>query len=229
MMLTSKGVCIWFTGRSGAGKSTITGALLPLLAESDRTVSVLDVVPLLKKRWCERTSEGKLLRKAFVASEIVKHGGVAICVTVSARGETRMAAREIIGPESFVEVLVEVPAEVALARKSRRKRKPSLFKRTRHALRRTAGQLPFRSQGGYDDSTAPDLVIDTMQQSAEEGARAIYRLLIDRGYVAPAAGEHGRSSAGSNQAGAVAVGPAADHSSLEEAIAGNGRSGQAND
>lgn len=183
-MTHSQGVCIWFTGRSGAGKSTITKALLPLLAENQRTVSVLDVVPLLKKRWCERTSEGKLLRKALVASEIVKHGGVAICVTVSARSETRQAARDIIGPERFLEILVEVPPEVALARKARRKRKPSLLKRTRHALRRQASRLPFRSQKGYDDSTSPDLVIDTMAVSAEEGAQAIYRLLQERGFLA---------------------------------------------
>ena len=218
--MTSKGICIWFTGRSGAGKSTITKALLPMLAESDRTVSVLDVVPLLKKRWCERTSEGKLLRKAFVASEIVKHGGVAICVTVSARGETRQAARDIIGPESFVEVLVEVPPEVALARKSRRKRKPSLLKRARHVLRRHAGRLPLRSQKGYDDSTSPDLVIDTMQQSAEEGAQAIYRLLIDRGYLEPAANGRGRP---------LPVGQAAAQPSRKRSVSGNGRQGKAND
>jgi len=227
--MTSKGICIWFTGRSGAGKSTITKAFLPMLAESDRTVSVLDVVPLLKKRWCERTSEGKLLRKAFVASEIVKHGGVAICVTVSARGETRQAARDIIGPESFVEVLVEVPPEVALARKSRRKRKPSLLKRARHVLRRHAGRLPLRSQKGYDDSTSPDLVIDTMQQSAEEGAQAIYRLLIDRGYIELAANGRGQSLADSSCGRPLPVGQAAAQPSRKRSVSGNGRQGKAND
>jgi sulfate adenylyltransferase len=182
-MTNSQGVCIWFTGRSGGGKSTITRALLPMLAESQRTVSVLDVVPLLKKRWCERTSEGKLLRKAFVAGEIVKHGGVAICVTVSARAEIRQAARDIIGADRFLEVLVEVSPEVALARKARRKRKPSLLKRSRHWLRRQVAKLPFRSATGYDDATSPDLVIDTTTQSAMEGAQAIYRLLQERGFL----------------------------------------------
>jgi sulfate adenylyltransferase len=182
-MTYSKGVCIWFTGRSGAGKSTITKALLPLLYENGRTVSVLDVVPYLKKQRCERTSEGKLLRKAFVASEIVKHGGVVICVTVSARSETREAAREIVGAEYFVEVLVDVPAEIARARKAKRTRKPSRVKRARHALRRYSGRLPFRQDRGYDTSVSPDLAIDTMRQSAEEGAKAIYQLLLDRGYL----------------------------------------------
>ena len=190
-MTDSKGVCIWFTGRSGAGKSTITKALLPFLDESGRTVSVLDMVPLLKKQRCERTSEGKLLRKAFVASEIVKHGGVVICVTVSARHQTREAAREIIGAENFVEVFVDVPPEVARARKAKRTRKPSRIKRGRHALRRYSRNLPFRQDRGYDISVLPDLTINTMQQTAEEGAQAIYQLLLDRAYLVPANGRQG--------------------------------------
>ncbi len=193
-MTYSKGVCIWFTGRSGAGKSTITKALLPLLYENGRTVSVLDVVPYLKKQRCERTSEGKLLRKAFVASEIVKHGGVVICVTVSARSETREAAREIVGAENFVEVLVDVPAEIARARKAKRTRKPSRAKRARHAFRRYSGKIPFRQDRGYDSSVSPDLTIDTMHHSAEEGAKAIYQLLHDRGYLVSVNGRQGTSS-----------------------------------
>lgn len=190
-MTNSKGACIWFTGLSGAGKSTITEALLPLLDECGRTVSVLDVVPLLKKSWCERTSEGKLLRKAFVASEIVKHGGIAICVTVSARQETRVAARELISPESFIEVLVDVPPEVAKARKAKRKRKPSRLKRAKHALRGYAAKLPFRQKRAYEESISPDLRIDTMRQTPEEGAQAIFQILLDKGFVVPKESKNG--------------------------------------
>ena len=182
--MNSKGACLWFTGRSGAGKSTITNALLPLLEMNGRVVSVLDVIPLFKKRWCEKTSEGKILRKAFVASEIVRHGGVAICVTVSARRQTREAAREIIGPENFIELFVDVPPEVALARKAKRKRKPSRVKRARHAFRRLLSQLPFRNSPGYEVPLSPDLTIDAVRQPPEEGAEAIFQLLVDRGFLA---------------------------------------------
>ena len=106
----------------------------PSFCECGRTISILDVLPLLKKRWCERTSEGKLLRKAFVAREVALHGGVAICVTVS--------ARSLVGPEKFVEVFVDVPPDVAAARRARRKRKPSRAKRAKQALRRTMSRLP---------------------------------------------------------------------------------------
>ncbi|UCG25570.1 MAG: adenylyl-sulfate kinase [Chloroflexota bacterium] len=190
-MTDSRGVCIWFTGRSGAGKSTITHALLPLLDEAGLTVSVLDVVPLLKKRWCERTSEGKLLRKALVASEIVKHGGVVICVTVSARSEVREAARQLIGPDSFLEIYVDVPADVALARKAKRKHKPSRIKRTRHALRRQAARLRHRGHRAFDAPLAPALVIDAVNQPPEESARKLFQLLLDRGFVAPIDGQNG--------------------------------------
>ena len=226
-MTDSKGVCIWFTGRSGAGKSTITGALLPFLDESGRTVSVLDVVPLLKKQRCERTSEGKLLRKAFVASEIVKHGGVAICVTVSARQETRQAAREIIGAENFVEVLVDVPPDVARERKAKRTRKPSQIKRVRHALRRYSRKLPFRQDRGYDTSVLPDLVIDTMHQTAGEGAEAIYQLLLDRSYLVPANGQQSMSGSNDNVVAQSIAGEMTDGSTTStvrsELVLGSGQ------
>jgi energy-coupling factor transporter ATP-binding protein EcfA2 len=52
----SPGFCIWFTGRSGGGKSTLTKALVPSLQARGYTVSVLDVIPLFKKNWSERSS-----------------------------------------------------------------------------------------------------------------------------------------------------------------------------
>jgi sulfate adenylyltransferase len=183
--MNSKGICIWFTGRSGAGKSSITNALLPLLDESGRVVSVLDVVPVLKKRWCEKTSEGKLLRKAFVANEIVRHGGVVICVTVSARRRTREAARKLIGPDKFIEVFVDVPLEVANARRARRKHKTPFVKRARRWLRRVLGSLPFRKRRSYQLPSSPDVTIDTSLQSPEESAQVIFQLLLDQGFLVP--------------------------------------------
>ena len=45
-----RGVCIWLTGRSGAGKTTVTDELVPMLMQRGRVVTVLDVVPELAKR-----------------------------------------------------------------------------------------------------------------------------------------------------------------------------------
>jgi sulfate adenylyltransferase len=178
-----RGVCIWLTGPSGAGKSTVTNELLPLLAESGRTVSVLDVVPVLRKMPCERTSEGKLLRKAFVAGEVARHGGIAICVTVSARRRTREEARRMIGSDRFIEVLIDAPDEVTAARKSARPRKPSLAKRAKRALGPIVARIAFRGHDTYEMPVAPDLRIDTTLRTPMDGARAIFDLLVERGFV----------------------------------------------
>jgi len=180
------GVCIWFTGQSGAGKSTITRALVPLLESQGRTVSVLDVVPLLRKRWWESSSEGKLLRKAYVASQIVAHGGVAVAVTVSARPEVREKARDIVGSDRFVEVRVAPPPEVARQRKAARPKRPPLVKRVRRLVRAVIARLsPGRKDIAVRD---PDLVIDSSVVSASDAAEAILRFLVTRGLMAPSGG-----------------------------------------
>jgi len=180
------GVCIWFTGQSGAGKSTITRALVPLLESQGRTVSVLDVVPLLRKRWWESSSEGKLLRKAYVASQIVAHGGVAVAVTVSARPAVREKARDIVGSDRFVEVRVAPPREVAEQRKAARPKRPRLVKRVRRLVRAVIARLsPGRKDIAVRD---PDLVIDSSVVSASDAAEAILRLLVARGLMAPSGG-----------------------------------------
>lgn len=184
-MTTLKGVCIWITGRSAAGKSTITKALLPHLDESGRVVSVLDDIPLLGRQWCERTNEGTLLRIAFVASEVVRHGGVAICVSASARRRTHEAARRLIGADRSIEVFVDVPLKVASARRARRKHKPPFRKRARRWLRRTLARLPFRKRRSFQSPISPDVTIDTTIQSPEESAQAIFQLLLDQGFVVP--------------------------------------------
>lgn len=189
------GVCIWLTGRSGAGKSTVTRPLVRMLEDAGRTVSVLDVVPMLAKQRCERTSEGKLLRKGFVASEIVRHGGVAICVTVSARRAIREAVREMVGPDAFVEVYVDTPPEVCESRRDARNRKPTLGKRIKLARRRAVGLVPGRRRASFEEPLAPDVRIETLRQSPEEGAHCIYRLLVDRGIVADDHARHAHGTA----------------------------------
>jgi sulfate adenylyltransferase len=181
--VAGRGICIWLTGPSGAGKSTLTRQLLPLLERSGRSVSVLDVVPLLRKLPCERTSEGKLLRKAFVAGEVARHGGIAICVTVSARRRTREAAREIVGVDRFIEVLVDAPQDVTRARKAARKRKRSVTKRVKHVLASFAGRIGFRPGDGYETPIDPDLRIDSAKEAPQQSARALFTLLVDRGFI----------------------------------------------
>ena len=160
----------------------MTRALVPLLEQRGRVVTVLDVVPLLAKSWCERTSEGKLLRKALVAGEVARHGGIAICVTVSARRQVRQAAREIVGVDHFLEIHADIPPHVSAARKAERTKKPPLLKRIRRVVRRVRSPRGA-SSAAYEVPTAPDLTIDTVSVPPEDNARAILQLLAARGFL----------------------------------------------
>jgi sulfate adenylyltransferase len=185
MANTGSGACVWLTGRSGAGKTTVVRALTPHLDALGRRYTVLDVVPLIDKHRWERSSEGKLLRKAFVASEIVRHGGIAICVTVSSRRSVREKARDIVGAEHFVEVYLDTPAEVAARRKQARGRPVPLIKRLRRAARQFARRIGFGEGDGFEVPRDPDVIVDGRESSSPEtGALAIMAELVRRGVVA---------------------------------------------
>jgi len=177
----NEGVCVWLTGRSGSGKSTIARELVGRLEHRGRVVTVLDVVPLLAKRPFERTSEGKLLRKGYVASEIVRHGGAVVCVAVSARRATRERVRAMVGADRFIEVFVDVPSGVAKTRKVARGRRPRLSKRLRRAARRMVGFFRPGGTRSYEQPEAPDLRVDATRVSPEAGARMILDLLEEHG------------------------------------------------
>jgi sulfate adenylyltransferase len=179
------GACVWLTGPSGAGKTTVTRALLPRLESAGRTVTVLDTVPLLAKVPGERGSRGKLLRKAFVASEVVRHGGIVICVTVSATRAVRAEAREIVGADQFLEVHFDLPIDVADARRVQRGSRRSIRKRVKRAFGGIAARLPGRSRGGYEPPIDAEVTIDAASCSPDEGAQLIFTALRARGLLDP--------------------------------------------
>src|SRR5579862_4338386 len=84
----TEGVCVWFTGLSGAGKSTVAEVLATRLLERERQITLLDgdVVRTHLSRGLGFSREDRdinVARIGFVASEIVKHGGIAICAAIS--------------------------------------------------------------------------------------------------------------------------------------------------
>jgi sulfate adenylyltransferase len=181
MVASGEGVCLWLTGRSGAGKTTVTNELVPMLERRNRVVTVLDVVPELAKHWSERTSEGKLTRKAFVAREVARHGGIAICVTVSARADVRARAKSLVGPDHFVEVFFDIPQHVSAVRKASRTKRTPFIKRLRRFVRRRRRVTGTGSS--YQVPESPDLVLDTTTASPADNARMVLDLLVSRGFV----------------------------------------------
>lgn len=179
----ARGVCIWLTGPGGAGKSTLTASLVPMLESTGAVVTVLDVVPELRKLPGERTSRGKLIRKAFVSKEVVRHGGVVVCVTISSRREIREQARSMVGEDSFVEVFVDAPADVVAERKAERPKKPALRKRVRRSLKALVARLGVVREGGYERPLHPDVHVETTRMSPIEGAELVMAALADRGKI----------------------------------------------
>lgn len=177
-MTRVEGVCVWMTGRSGAGKSTIARPLVAMLEAAGRTVTVLDVVPELGKASGERTSEGKLERKAVVAREVVRHGGVVICVTVSARPEYRRSARRIVGEDRFVEVHVRAPRAMSDSRRNHRSGKRSPAKRVRRALRRIRSVFRPPDAGGNRWVETADIVLDSVGRAPAENAHIVFEHLV---------------------------------------------------
>ncbi len=177
--LHRQGACIWFTGLSGAGKSTTADVLTVLLLEHGRQVTVLDgdVVRTHLSRGLGFSKEDRDLnirRIGFVASEIARHGGIVICAAVSPYRATRNDVRNIVGRERFIEVFVDTPLEVCEGRDAK-----GMYAKAR------LGEI--KNFTGIDDPyEAPEnaeIVLDTITHTPEENARRILEFMIERGLV----------------------------------------------
>jgi sulfate adenylyltransferase len=181
-----QGACVWFTGLSGAGKSTTAEILTSRLLEHGRQVTVLDgdVVRTNLSKGLGFTKEDRdtnVRRIAFVAAEVVRHGGVAVCAAVSPYRATRNDLRNMIGGGKFVEVFVDTPLDVCEFRDSK-----GMYSQAR------AGKL--KGFTGIDDPYEaplhPEITIDGSNQSPAANAGAIFDYLVSRGFIRqPSAGE----------------------------------------
>jgi sulfate adenylyltransferase len=116
-----QGFCLWFTGLSGAGKSTTAEIVTIRLLEHGRRATLLDgdvVRTHLSKglSFSKEDRDTNVRRIGFVASEIVRHGGAVLCAAVSPYRVTRNECRALVGAENFIEVFVDTPLEICEAR-----------------------------------------------------------------------------------------------------------------
>jgi sulfate adenylyltransferase len=173
------GVCVWFTGLSGAGKTTTAEILTALLLEHGRQVTLLDgdVVRTNLSRGLGFSREDRdtnIRRIGFVASEVVRHGGVAVCAAVSPYRTTRDEVRNMTEPDRFIEVYVDTPLAVCEGRDSK-----SIYAQARRGeIRQVTG-----IDDVYEPPLDPEITLDTLAKTAEENARRILEHLISQGFV----------------------------------------------
>jgi sulfate adenylyltransferase len=174
-----QGVCVWFTGLSGAGKSITAEILTMLLLERGRRVTVLDgdvVRTHLSKGlgFSKEDRDTNIRRIGFVAAEIVRHGGVAVVAAVSPYRATRDEVRHMVGADHFVEVFVDTPLEVC----ERRDSKGVYAKARRGEIKGFTG-----IDDPYEAPEAPSIVLDTVVSTPEQNGRRVLEYLEHQRFV----------------------------------------------
>jgi adenylylsulfate kinase len=174
------GFTLWFTGLSGSGKTTIAHLVGPELDRRGLVVEYLDgdnVRTHLSKElgFSKEDRDTHVERVGWVASRLVRQGGAAITAAISPYEATRRKAREWVEEVgTFVEVYVKASVEEC----ARRDVKGLYEKAFRGEIKDFTGV-----NDPYEEPTAPELVVDTEQVSAEEGAELVVAKLEELGLV----------------------------------------------
>ena len=174
-----QGVCIWFTGLSGSGKSTTADVLTVLLLEHGRQVTVLDgdvVRTHLSKGlgFSKDDRDTNIRRIGFVAAEIVRHGGTVVCAAVSPYRATRDDVRTMVGKDHFVEVFMETPIEVCEERDTK-----GMYARARR------GEIKDFTgvDDPYEEPVAPEITLTTTECPPEDNAHKIIGYLLEKRFL----------------------------------------------
>ena len=179
---SKQGFTVFFTGLSGSGKSTIANALMVKLMElGGRPVTLLDG-DVVRKHLSSELGFSKehrdlnIRRIGFVASEITKNGGIALCAPIAPYTATRRAVREMIEDHgTFVEVHVATPLEVCEARD----------RKGLYALARAGKIKEFTGiSDPYEEPTNPELQLATQNVDVDHCAQQVLLKLEALGLVA---------------------------------------------
>ncbi len=176
-----EGFALFFTGLSGSGKSTLAQAVLARLLETgSRPVTVLDgdeVRRHLSKGlgFSREDRDANITRIGYVASEVVRHGGIVICAPIAPYAGARDEARQLVQAHGrFVEIHVSTPLEVCEAR-------------DRKGLYAAARAGKIKGFTGIDDPyetpASPELRVDTSQWTVTEAAEVVFAWLKNQGLV----------------------------------------------
>jgi sulfate adenylyltransferase len=176
-----QGFTVFFTGLSGSGKSTVANALMIKLMEmGGRPVTLLDG-DVVRKHLSSELGFSKehrdlnILRIGYVASEITKNGGIAICAPIAPYTATRRQVREMIEPcGGFIEVHVATPLPVCEARDRK-----GLYAKARAGLIKGFTGI----SDPYEDPESPEVRVDTTELTPDLIAHRILVKLESLGFI----------------------------------------------
>ncbi len=179
--LTKRGLTIFFTGLSGSGKSTLANGLLTrLLEQGSRPVTLLDgdIVRTHLSNELGFSKEHRSInikRIGYVASEITKNGGIAICAPIAPYEEDRAYNRKLISEQGgYLEIFVNTPLEKCEERDSK-----GLY-----ALAREGKIKQFTGiSDPYEEPKNAEIVINSSDKSPEKLVEEIYDKIIEMGYI----------------------------------------------
>lgn len=178
---SKQGFTVFFTGFSGSGKSTIAKVLLVKFMEmNDRPVTLLDGDIVRQNLSSELTFSEEhrnlnITRIGFVASEITKNGGIALCAPIAPYEESRQANRDLISSYGgYIEVHVATPLEVC----EQRDRKGLYAKARAGKVKGVTGITD-----PYINPSNPELTIDTSNMTPMEAVQEILLYLEEQRYL----------------------------------------------
>ncbi len=175
-----RGFTLWFTGLSGAGKTTIAEIVERELRNRLGTVEVLDgdiVRTNLSKGlgFSREDRDTNVLRIGFVANLLTRNGVAVIVSAISPYKEARDMVRRDVG-EDFIEIFVDAPLEVCAKRDVK-----GLYEKA------FSGEIPAFTgvSDPYEPPAAPELHIKTNEEEPQESARRVISRLEQLGYLEP--------------------------------------------
>ncbi|MGQ0668331.1 MAG: adenylyl-sulfate kinase [Actinomycetota bacterium] len=181
-MSEARGFCVWFTGLSGAGKSTIADLLVPELRARGHKVELLDgdvVRTNLSKGlgFSKEDRDTNILRIGFVAHLLARNGVAVVVSAISPYRAVRDQNRALVG--DFVEVYVEASLEEVTRRDVK-----GLYQKA------IAGEIPNFTgvSDPYEPPENPELTINTEQCTPLEACQMVRDKLEELGYVQERAG-----------------------------------------
>jgi sulfate adenylyltransferase len=179
-----QGCTLWFTGLSGAGKSTIAHATIERLAEFGRNCSLLDgdeIRTHLSKGlgFSKEDRDANIKRVGYVAGLIAQHGGTTLCAVISPYRAIRDEARKMANG-NFVEVFCSTPIDVCEQRDVK-----GMYAKARAAV---ADGKPLGFTGvddPYEPPLNPEVTLDTGSLSVQGCVDHIIDKMLEMGYILP--------------------------------------------